>query len=89
MHTLLVILGGAILLGLFLLFGHLWGGATPSLVSAAKLFVPVWLVITIANLWIGVSRAGYSIAEETPILLVVFLVPAVPAVLLAWHLGRG
>lgn len=89
MHTVLVILAGAILLGLFLLFGHLWGGTTPSLAIAAKLFIPAWVGISIANLWVGVSRAGHSVAEETPILLLVFLVPAILAVLLAWQLGRA
>jgi hypothetical protein len=36
-----VIAGGTVLLGVFLLFGHLWGEAGASLATAAKLFVPV------------------------------------------------
>ncbi|EMN1929563.1 hypothetical protein RVV18_004014 [Burkholderia ambifaria] len=84
MHMLMVIAGGAVLLGVFLLFGKLWGGDTAALALAAKVFVPVWLAISIANLWIGVSHAGYTVREELPILLVVFLVPAALAGLVIW-----
>lgn len=85
MHMLLVIAGGTVLLGVFLLFGHLWGGTPPSFATAAKLFVPFWLVMSVANLWIGVSKAGYTLTEELPILLIVFAVPAALAALTAWH----
>lgn len=88
MHVLLVIVGGAILLGLFLLFGKLWGGNTAGLAVAAKTFIPVWLAVSIANLWVGVASAGYSLREELPILLVVFLVPAALAVGAIWLLSR-
>jgi hypothetical protein len=84
-----VIAGGTVLLGVFLLFGHLWGGAQASLATAAKLFVPAWLAVSAVNLWIGVSRAGYTIAEELPILLIVFAVPAVLAAVAVWHYTRS
>ena len=84
MHMLLVIVGGVILLGVFLLFGRLWGGDMAALALAAKAFLPVWLAISVVNLWVGVSHAGYSVREELPILLVVFLVPAVLAGVLIW-----
>lgn len=89
MHMFLVILGGIALLGVFLLFGKLWGSGTPDIALAAKLFVPVWLAIACANLWIGVHHAGYTVREELPILMVVFLVPALLAAGLIWFLGRG
>jgi hypothetical protein len=41
----------------------------------------VWLVVTGANSWIGVSKAGFSVAEELPILLLLSVVPAAAAVL--------
>ena len=84
MHMLLVITGGAVLLGVFLLFGHLWGDTPVSFATAAKLFVPFWLVVSVANLWMGVSKAGYTVAEELPILLIVFAVPAVLAAVMIW-----
>jgi hypothetical protein len=88
MHMLMVIVGGIVLLGVFMLFGRLWGGDASSLATAAKLFIPVWLAVSIVNLWVGVSRAGYTVREEFPILLVVFAVPAIAAAIAVWQLSR-
>jgi len=46
------------------------------------------LVAAAVNMWIGVTRAGYSVAEEAPIFLIVFAVPAAVALLVAWALTR-
>ena len=91
MHTLKVIAGGFILLAVCLLIGRLVGGQAPvsGVVGAAKLFIPLWLLVAGVNLWIGVTRAGYTVAEEAPIFLVVFVVPAAVALLLVWRLSRG
>src|SRR3989475_1940476 len=35
-------------------------------------FIALWLVAAGINMWVGVSKAGYSVAEEAPIFLVVF-----------------
>nr|WP_063570923.1 hypothetical protein [Luteibacter rhizovicinus] len=86
MHVLMVISGGIVMLGLFLLFGHLWGGNSAALVIAAKCFVPVWFVVAVVNLWIGVHSAGYSLREELPILILVFIVPAAVAGILLWRI---
>lgn len=88
MHMAMVIGGGIVLLGLFLLFGKLWSGAEPSFATAAKLFMPVWLAIALVNMWVGVTKAGYSVREELPILAVVFVVPAALALLVAWRVAR-
>lgn len=88
MHMAMVIGGGAVLLGLFALFGYLWGGNASGVATGAKFFVPVWLAVSIVNLWVGVSRAGYSLRDELPILLIVFAVPAVLAALVIWQLSR-
>jgi hypothetical protein len=85
---LMVVVGGTVLLGVFLLFGHLWGNTPVSLATAAKLFVPVWLAVSFANLWIGVSKAGFTVAEEIPILLVVFAAPAILAGGIIWQCSR-
>jgi len=37
-------------------------------------------------MYIGVKRAGYSVADEAPVFLVVFAVPAALALLLWWKL---
>lgn len=88
MHTALTIGGGVILLGLFLLFGHLWGSGDTALTGAAQAFLPAWLILSLVNLWVGVARAGYSVRDELPVLLVVFAVPAIVAGVLIWRLTR-
>ncbi len=85
MHVAMVIGGGVVLLGVFLLFGKLWGADAAALALAAKAFIPVWLVVSAVNMWVGVTHAGYSVREELPILLIVFLVPAVLAALAIWR----
>ena len=89
-HTLKVIAGGLVLLGLFLLGGRLLSASAPALgmAGAVRWFLPVWLVAAAVNMWIGVTRAGYSVAEEAPIFVVVFAVPAAVALLVAWALTR-
>jgi hypothetical protein len=57
--------------------------------SAARWFIPLWLVGAGINMYVGVARAGYSVAEEAPIFLLVFAVPAIVAALVAWGLSRG
>ena len=86
-----MITGGLVLLGIFLLAGRLVSAGTPvaGMVSAARWFIPVWLVGAGINMYIGVARAGYSVAEEAPIFLLVFAVPAAVAALIAWTLSRG
>jgi hypothetical protein len=75
-HTIKVILGGLVLLVLCVLIGR---------ANGAKLFIPLWLVGAGVNMWIGVTRAGYSVAEEAPIFLLVFAVPAAVALLVLWR----
>lgn len=87
MHVVLVIVGGLVLLGLFLLFGWLWAATTAGMALAAKAFIPVWLVVAAINMWVGVVHAGYSFREELPILVLVFAVPAIIACVVAWRLS--
>lgn len=88
MHMAMVIGGGIVLLGLFLLFGRLWGGSAPDLAVAAKLFIPAWAVVSLVNMWVGVTKAGYSVRDELPILIIVFLLPVAIAGIAAWRLAR-
>jgi hypothetical protein len=85
MRTIAIIVGGLVILGLFALAGWRLGGGAQSMVTAAKIFIPVWLVAALINMWIGVSRAGYSIAEELPIFFVIFVIPAAVAVFIWWR----
>jgi lipopolysaccharide export LptBFGC system permease protein LptF len=90
MRSIMIIAGGLLLLGAFVLVGRLLGGgATRSMVTAVQVFLPVWLVASLVNMWIGVSRAGYSVAEELPIFLAIFLIPGIAAALIWWKLSPG
>ena len=91
MHTLKVIAIGFALLGVCLVVGRLMGGAgqSPLLARSALAFVALWFVGAGINMWLGVSRAGYSVAEEVPYFLVVFLIPAAIALLVWWRYSRA
>lgn len=88
MHVAMVIGAGLLQLGVFVLFGWLWGASAAGMALAAKAFVPLWLALAAINMWVGVTHAGYSLRQEAPILLLVFAVPALVAALLAWQLSR-
>lgn len=89
MHMAMVMGAGVVLLGLFVLFGWLWGASTAGMALAAKVFVPAWLLVAAANMWVGVTHAGYTVRQEAPILLLVFAVPAAVALIVAWQMGRS
>jgi hypothetical protein len=87
MRTIIIIVAGLGLLGLFALVGWWLGGGPQSATTATKVFIPVWLAVALLNMWLGVSRAGYSVAEELPIALFVFGLPAAAAAFLWWRLS--
>lgn len=76
------------LLGLCVLGARMVGGAgTGAMVTAAKVFIPVWLIAALLNMWVGVSRAGYSVSEELPIFLLIFAIPVGVASFIWWKLS--
>lgn len=81
MHTIMLICGGFLLLGLFVEASRWWQSSTA---SAALRFLPVWLIASIINMVVGVERAGYTYAEEFPIFLAVFGIPALAALALRY-----
>jgi hypothetical protein len=89
MHVAMVIGGGLALLGIFVLFGWLWGASAAGMALAAKVFVPAWAALALINMWVGVTHAGYTVRQEAPILVLVFLLPAVVAGVVAWQLSRA
>jgi hypothetical protein len=88
MHMLLVITAGLLLLAVFMLFGKLWGDDLSGVAVAAKIFVPAWLLVALVNMWVGVTRAGYTVTQELPILFAVFAVPAAVAAVAVWQLAK-
>ncbi len=89
MHTVKVIAGGIVLLALCLVVGR-WLGpdGMAGLSRGAKVFIPLWLIGAGINMWIEVSKAGYSVAEEMPTFAIVFAIPAAIALLILWRLAK-
>jgi hypothetical protein len=85
MHTVLVLVIGFGVLAASAFLGRLLGG-DPGTATAALCFLPVWFIGAGINLYLGVKRAGYSIADEAPLFVLVFAVPAAGALLLWWRL---
>jgi hypothetical protein len=90
MHTILVVAGGFALLLTSLLAARMLGEpGSAAWVTGAKLFIPIWFVAAAVNMVIGVTQAGYSVADEAPMFLLVFGVPAIVAAGLWWHFSRA
>ncbi|WP_439574582.1 hypothetical protein [Phreatobacter sp.] len=85
MHTVMVISAGLLLLAATAIVVRR-AGADGWMIP--KIVLPLWLLASLVNMWVGVTRAGYSVAVETPILLLVFGVPALAALAAGWRLSR-
>ena len=81
MRTLQFFIAGFLLLAAALLLARLFSGTHAGAARVAiGAFIIVWLVITGANMWAGITKAGYSFGEELPIFLLLFLTPTAAAV---------
>jgi hypothetical protein len=85
MRTGLFLLAGFLLLAASLILGRLFSANYPSAsVAATIVYVALWFAIASVNMWTGVAKAGYSVAEELPIFALIFLLPAAVGVILKW-----
>ena len=80
MHTILVILGGLLLLALTVLLARLIDRPIRTLLP---FFLAVWFVGAAVNMWVGIQHAGYTFLDELPIFLLIFGLPAAVATFLA------
>jgi len=87
-HTIMVIAGGLALLAICLLMG--WRASRTNRLAgfarAARLFLPGWFLAAAINLWFGVSR-GHTFAQEVPVFVVVFAIPAAVAAVIWWRVS--
>ena len=81
-HTMMVILAGLVMLSIMMV------SAKGNYAGAVKRFLPLWLLLSVVNMLVGVYYAGYSFREELPILLVVFGFPAAATLLIKALLER-
>jgi hypothetical protein len=88
MRTMIIILGGFVLLAACVFAARRLGGGGPGPIgSAVAVFIAAWFAVAATNMWLGVARAGYSFREELPIFLLIFLLPAAAAVFVRWKLS--
>ncbi len=81
MHVVMLLAGAGVLLAVMGLIAR-WRGGWAGVAAAMPLYVGVWLCAALANFYAGVVHAGYSVAAEAVVFIVVFGVPAAAAWLL-------
>ena len=82
MHTLVITSTGFMLLALFVAIASR-REAIGTRAAITLLFVPVWLLVCIIDLCLGVFQAGHHLIDELGVHAFVFGAPAVAALLLA------
>lgn len=87
MHTVIIVLVGFAVVAICAVIGRAFGGAA-GMATGAAIAVPLWFVGAGINLLVGVKKAGYTVAEELPIFLLVFAVPAAVAIFVWWKFRR-
>jgi hypothetical protein len=80
MRTALIILAGFLAWGVFVAAAKMSAQPSRAIGTATLAFVVVWFFVAAVNMYFGVARAGYAFREELPIFLVIFLLPAIVAV---------
>jgi hypothetical protein len=86
MRTVMFLIGGLVLFAACIALARLaFAGVAGATLIATLSFLALWLAVAGANMWFGVSRAGYSVAEEFPIFGLIFGLPAVVACLVKWQ----
>jgi hypothetical protein len=85
MRTAIIIAIGFAFLGACLLAPRLLGRPEAT-ATAARIFLVLWLIAAIVNGWLG-TRAGFTVAQEAPISLLIFAVPGAVAAYVGWKYG--
>ena len=85
MRTLIIIAIG-ILVGLLTMWVMRKARKVPR--AAFLAFAILWFAFCAWNMWVGVSSAGYAVAEELPFLAINFLVPVAVVFALRKRIGR-
>lgn len=84
MHTLRMILAGLALLALLVGAAKLFLHPSWTIQRAVHVFIPLWCVIAVGNMLVGMFGAGIPFLMELAVLIAVLGVPAAAA----WYVGR-
>ena len=79
MHTLQMTLAGLVLLALFVGVAKYFLRPSSTVQRAAQVFIPIWAVVAVGNMVVGMVTAGIPFLTELAVLVVVFGVPAAAA----------
>jgi hypothetical protein len=79
MRTALIILGGFAAWGVFVAAAKASPNPGKAIGTATIAFVGAWFLVAAINMYFGVARAGYAFREELPIFFVIWLAPAIVA----------
>jgi hypothetical protein len=85
MHTLMVLAIGFVLFGCCAIAGRFVDG-TAGIAASGLVFLPLWFIGAASNMYLGAKKAGYSVADEAPLFLLVFSIPAAAALFTWWQL---
>lgn len=88
MRTAVVVAIGLVALGAFISLGPLLS-ANVSRTNAAYAFLGAWFLFSAVDWYIGAFRAGYGALEELRIHAVIFGIPALVALVIAWRTRAG
>jgi hypothetical protein len=80
MRTAVIILAGFLVWGLCVGAAKMSTNPSRAIGTATTVFLLVWFLAAAVNMYFGVARAGYAFREELPIFLVIFVLPAIVAV---------
>jgi hypothetical protein len=80
MRTALIILVGFLVWSVCVAAAKMSANPARAIGTATIAFVAIWFLVAAVNMYFGVARAGYAFREELPIFLVIFLLPAIVAV---------
>ncbi len=85
MRTIQLIVAGCLLLASFYLVAKRFSEAAPVAGTwMLGIFLLLWLALSLVNMYLGISRAGYTFLDELPVFTLLFGVPALVALLLKW-----
>lgn len=86
MRTYLFMGAGFLLLAASCMLGKLFAETYPSAMRwSAWVFIVGWAALAALNMVAGVTRAGYTVAEELPIFLVIFGIPTLALIVILWQ----
>jgi hypothetical protein len=85
MRTGLFLLAGFLLLGVSTIVARLFSQFYPSAGAwSTGVFIAMWFAFATFNMWVGVSKAGYSVAAELPVFVLLLGIPVAAAIFIKW-----